>query len=337
MKIKHDGPFSLENATRTEYGSKRIYGGGGGNSGTSTTMASIAPEFKPLVDLYTKQATSIAQTPWQSYNGQRYADLNQTQNLGIGMVQNRALNGDPLMDAGSNYLQNQLQSGPQSATQNPYGDVSAGSVTPGQNAYAGANPYLDAAVSRAQGSVVDQFNNMTKPQTEAAMRNSGSFGNSGLNQMMQIQQKAAGEQLGDISSKMYMQDYGMQQGLAENAINRDMSAQQYNVGNNMAAQQFNSNMGNDWAGRNDAAYQNSVGNNLNATQQGLQYGNAAYQDAGQLLNAGGLQQQQAQQGLDFAYSQHQAEQDNPYKQLSATGGVVQSGMGSSTTQTGGGK
>jgi hypothetical protein len=282
-------PFG-ESATSTVYGKHRIYGGGGGSSPqptTSITSPTIPDELKPLANLYVQQATDYSQTPFQSYGDQRYADLNQTQNMGIGMVQDRALNGDPLVNAGSGFLQNQLQSGPQSATQNPYGPISAGmnngqlsagvnngfttpgmnntavnagtnnrlvnaadntatvnagmntdritagtntdTISPymntamvqaGQNQYAGANPYLDAAVNRAQSSVVDQFNNMTKPQTEAAMRNSGSFGNSGLNQMMQIQQKAAGQQLGDNTSWMYMQDYGNQQQLAESAINR---------------------------------------------------------------------------------------------------------------------
>lgn len=245
---------------------RKPHKGGGGSSGTSTTVASIAPEFKPLAALYTQQATNIANTPFQTYGGQRYADLNQTQNMGLGMVQNRALNGSTTMDNAENSL-NQFISG------------------------GNTNPYLDAMVKKAQTSVVDNFNNMTKPQVEAAMRNSGSFGNSGYQQLMQTQQKAAGQQMSDIATQMY-----------GNAYNADQ------------------------------------GNRMQAIGMAPTFGNAPYQDASQLLNAGNIQQQQQQQNLDFGYNQFQQAQDYPFKQLQATGNVVQGGTGSSTTsnQSGGG-
>lgn len=258
-----------DSATFTDFGKKRIYGGGGsggGGSSTSTTTASIAPELKPLADLYVKQATNIANTPYQGYTGQRYADLNQIQNMGIGMVQDRALNGSATMNNAENSLNGFIRGG-------------------------NTNPYLDSMVNKAQSSVVDNFNNMVKPQTEAAMRNSGSFGNSGLDQMMQTQQKAAGQQMSDIATNMY--------------------------GN---------------------AYNTDQGNKMQAIGMAPTFGNAAYQDASQLLNAGGIQQNQQQQGLDFGYNQFQEAQNYPYKQLAATGGVVGQNMGSTTqgTQSGGG-
>lgn len=440
-----DGPQS-----RIIHGKIIQHGKGGGTVATSSTSTPTIPdELKPLANLYTQQATQYAQTPFQSYTGQRFADLNPTQNAGIGMVQQRALGGDQTINAGTDYLQNQLTSGPTGATANPYGPVTPGvnsgllnagvnsgftkpgqnttsitagmntrtvnpsmntaTVQAGQNQYAGANPYLDDAVRRAQSSVVDQFNLMTKPQTETAMRNSGSFGNSGLQQMLQQQQKMAGEQLGSIASGMYMQDYGNQQQLAESAINRSLGAQQFNSGiadanigrdleaqqfnaglmgddlsramqaqqfnsgvtdsnlnrafqsqqfnsgvndaniarnmtaqqfnigqtdanlaRNMQAQQLNAQMGQDYASRNDAALNNWRSSNLNAAQLGLNYGNAPYQDASQLMNAGNIQQQQSQNNLDFGYQQFQQAQDHPLKQMSATGGMLQSNMGSST-------
>lgn len=239
--------------------------GGGGDSGTSTTQPSIPNELKPLANLYTQQATQIAKTPFQGYDGQRYADLNTTQNLGIGMVQDRALSGSQTMNNAEGALNQFINGG-------------------------NTNPYLDSMVSKAQGSVVDQFNNMVKPQTEAAMRNAGSFGNSGLNQLMQNQQKAAGQQMSDIATQMYGQAYGQDQA-----------------------------------------------NKLSAIGQAPTFGNAAYQDASQLLNVGNIQQQQDQNNLDFGYNQFQEAKDYPFKQLQATGGVINSNMGSQTTQSGGGK
>lgn len=300
-----------DSATRKE-GGRVIYGGGGGGGQSTTTTPTIPDELKPLANLYVQQASQIAQSPFQAYGGQRYADLNDTQNLGIGMAQNRALYGDQTINAGAGYLRETMGAG--NSLDNPYGNVSAGA-----NAYAGANPHIDQAVQRAQSSVVDSFNNMAKPQLETAMVGSGAFGNSGLQQQMQLQQKAAGQQMSDIASQMYMQDYQTQQGLAENALNRGMQAQQ-----------FNSQMGQDWFNSRQNA-------GLNAAQLGLNYGNQAYQDAGQLLNAGNVQQQQQQNNLDFGYSQFQDAQNYPFKQLQATGGVIGQNIGSTTTSSGGGK
>lgn len=247
-------------------GKRRTYGGGGGGGQqVSTQQSTIPDELKPLAALYTQQATDIANTPFKAYEGQRYADLNATQNAGVGMVQQRALNGSPTMRNAEGGLNQFIQGG-------------------------NTNPYLDSMVSKAQGSVVDQFNNMVKPQTEQAMQNSGSFGNSGYQQLMQNQQKAAGNQLSDIATQMYGQAYGQDQS-----------------------------------------------NKLSAINSAPTFGNAAYQDAGQLLQAGGLQQQNAQNPLDFGYQQYTSAGDHPFRQLQATGGVVGSGMGQQTTTSGGGK
>lgn len=253
-----DGPQSrIENK-------RRILAKGGGQT-TSVTTPTIPDELKPLANLYTQQATQYAQTPFQSYNGQRFADLNPTQNLGLDMVQNRALNGSQTMNNAEGSLNQFIQGG-------------------------NTNPYLDAMVKKAQGSVVDQFNNMVKPQTEAAMQQSGSFGNSGYNQLMQNQQKAAGEQMSDIATQMYGQAYGQDQA-----------------------------------------------NKMQAIGMAPTFGNAAYQDAGQLLNAGNIKQQAEQNPLDFQYNQFKEAADYPLKQMQATGGMLGQNMGSSTngTQPGG--
>jgi len=240
-------PFGAS-CTRME-GGRRICGGGGGGS-NSTTTPMIAPELQPLANLYTQQATQLANTPWQAYTGQRYADLNNTQQAGIGMVQDRALNGSATMNNAESNLNKFIQGG-------------------------NTNPYLDSMVQKAQDSVKSNFN------TSAV--NSGSFGNSGLQQ-----QYAAG--LTDVATQMY-----------GNAYNTDQA------------------------------------NRMQAIGMAPTFGNAAYQDAGQLLNAGNLQQQQVQNNLDFGYQQYQDAQNAPYKKLQTIGGVVGQAQGSTTTQSGGGK
>lgn len=331
---------------------RTIYGGGGGSGGgTTVTTQNIPDELKPLASAYTNKAINLAEEQWRPYTGQRFEDTNQTQQLGIGMAQNRALRGSQTVQNAEEALNLFQTSNPYEATANPYGNVGArvnpyGQITPGTNKYAGSNPYLDAAVSRAQGSIVDNFNNMTKPQTEAAMLNSGSFGNSGYQQLMQQQQRAAGQQLSDTASEMYMQDYGRQQGLDESRLGRDLGAQQFNssqgqdwAGRDLQAQQFNAGMGQDFASRNDAARDQQIGRKLQAAGMAPTFGNEAYKDAAQLMNVGGIQQDQGQRNLDFGYQQFQDSENLPYKQLAGMSGVFGSNLGASstTTSSGGGK
>lgn len=259
-----------ESVTRTEYGKKRIYGGGGGGktvATTSTSTPSIPAELKPLANLYAKQAQDYAYTPYQAYGGQRFAGLDPTQALGIGMVQERALGGSQTMRNAEGNLNQFIQGGQ-------------------------TNPYLDQMVSKAQGSVVDQFNNMTKPQIEAAGVNSGSFGNTGYQQMMQQKQKAAAGQMSDIATQMYGGAYGQDQA-----------------------------------------------NRMQAIQMAPTFGDAPYRDAGQLLQAGNILQQESQNPMDFQYQQFREAADHPLKQMQATSGVLGQNMGSTTsgTQPKGGK
>lgn len=225
---------------------------GGGGGGDSTTTQNIPDELKPLASRYAQDAIALSDRPYQGFEGQRFADLNGTQQQGIDAITQRATQG--------------------SATVNNAEQALNQNITGGQT-----NPYLDGLVSKAQDSVRSQFN------TGAV--NSGSFGNSGL------QEQFAG-QLGDVASNMYGQAY-------ETDRNRQMQ---------------------------------SIG-------MAQQFGNQAYTDAGQLLNAGQMQQDQAQQGLDFGYQQFQDEQNDPYRRLAAQAGVFGSfpGQSSTTSQNSGGK
>lgn len=78
--------------------------------------------------------------------------------------------------------------------------------------------------------------------------------------------------------------------------------------------------------------QKALGNQLSdvaTSMYGGQYNNdQAYrmQSANNLMNYGGAQQQNAQQGLDFNYQQWQDAQNQPYKNLQTLGSPLQSGI-----------
>lgn len=86
-------------------------------------------------------------------------------------------------------------------------------------------------------------------------------------------------------------------------------------------------------------YANERGNQINAWGAAPTFGNMAYQDAGQLLNAGQMLQDEQQKGLDWNLQQFQERQDYPYKNLAAASGVFGTNLGGSSTtqQSGGGK
>lgn len=184
-------PFG-ESATHAKPGG-RVYGGGGGGDGTSTTVQSIPDELKPLASAYTNKAIDLSNQGFNPYYGQRNADLTWNQNAGLGMIQNRALNGSSTMRNGESAINGFL-------TQNQ------------------TNPYLDSLVNKAQQSVARNFNTMVKPQTESAMVNSGSFGNAGLNETLQNQQKAAAQQMSDVATQMYGGAYDTDQANRMNAL-----------------------------------------------------------------------------------------------------------------------
>ena len=187
---------------------------GGGGSSTSNSSIQYPDEIKPLLSNVAQLSTDLYNKSWQGYDGQRYADLNGTQQQALQGIQDRA--------GGGSELWKQAQSGLQSMM----GDQT--------------NPYLDQQVANAQKSVVDSYNLTAKPQMESAMVGSGSFGNSGLQQMQQQSQSQLQQNLGNVASEMYGNAYNTNQsnklaalGMAQGFANQDYTdlGQMLNAGN----------------------------------------------------------------------------------------------------------
>lgn len=138
-------------------------GGGGGQSSTTQVDA----RFNPIIDYMTQAAGNVNKTGYTPYGGQRYSDLNQTQQQGIDLVKQRAMGGDPTMNQATQTLQDTLKGGQ-------------------------SNPYLDSMVQKAQTGVMGNM--------AALQARSGSFGNSGIAEQ-------GAKQMGDIASQMYGNAY----------------------------------------------------------------------------------------------------------------------------------
>ena len=111
----------------------------------------------------------------------------------------------------------------------------------GGNPFLGTNnPYLQGQIDSTMGDITRNYNLAVKPQTEAAMARSGSFGNSGLQQLQGEQQRQLAQTLGNTANTMRMQDYGQQQqmyqwdqGFNRNVFNDGVSQNQQNLSNYM--------------------------------------------------------------------------------------------------------
>lgn len=110
-------------------------------------------------------------------------------------------------------------------------------------------------------------------------------------------------------------------------------------GNAGLAEQYGRQMGDVATQMYGQAYDQDRSRQMQAIGMAPQFGNQAYTDAQQLMNAGQTLQDQQQQGLDFNYQQSQEAQNDPYKKLAAMSGVFGTNLGqsASTTQSGGGK
>ena len=117
------------------------------------------------------------------------------------------------------------------------------------------------------------------------------------------------------------------------------AVQSGSFGNANLMDQYQKNLG-DVAGQMyGQAYDADQSRRLNAISQAPTFANQAYTDAGQLLNAGQILQDQDQQAKDFDYAQFQEKQNLPYKNLAAMSGVFGTNLGGSSTtkSSGGGK
>lgn len=156
-----------------------------------------------------------------------------------------------------------------------------------------SNPYLQSSIDSALGDQARNYNLAVKPQTESAMVGSGSFGNSGLQQMQGEQQRNLMQEQGRTASNMRFADYQNQSQLYDNERNRQMQATQFAPA--MAATDYT---------------------DLNAMQQ-----------------AGSSLQGQQQGERTAAYNQYLDAREWPFKTLGAQGSAMNQGsVGSSSYQ-----
>lgn len=255
--------------------------GGGGGTNTTTEQVSFPSQLEPYIQPFMSAAQNLYSQPYQPYTGQQVAPLTDLQNQAIGMTQNIANSSNAQLGTAQSALQNLINGGSQ--------------IQPGTNPLLGVNnPYLQNAVGQAQQDVVNSYQNATAPDTDAAFARAGAFGGSAWQNAVTQNQHQLNEDLGNVATNMQMQDYGNQEQLQENNVNRQMQAQGQNTANLLSA--------------------------IGATPALSQ---AGYQNASALNAVGTQQQQQNQNELNSAYQDFLTQQQYPYQQL----GILQGALG----------
>lgn len=299
--------MSLNNLKRKLLPMSGPMGGGGdsgGGGGTTTTISKTEPPayVQPWSEELMARAGALSDTPYQSYGGQRIADVPWDIQAGIGKIEQRAAAGSPLVQQGQSFLQRTMAGGQAPSTYyNPY----MGSQTNvGSNDYFGENPYLENAIKRSLGDVQSRV--------------SSQFG--GSNYGTTANQEVLARSLGDVSNTMRMQDYSQQQQLAEADINRRMVAQQGDLARNAQ-------LGEAFANRQLEGYNADMTNRMRAAMFTPQMAQQDYQDAQALLGAGDIRRSLQQEYLNSAYEDWMNQQQWPYQQMDVLANAIRTSMG----------
>ncbi|OFV50040.1 hypothetical protein [Oligella sp. HMSC09E12] len=337
-------------------------GGGGSKTQTSITKTEPADQVKPYLNPFMGHAAAIAMKPYETYGGNRIADWNQDQLAGFKMTRQVANQSQAANSKSINHLNNVM--GGQYLNYSPGTNQYLGQTSNvgsnqylgaqtnvGTNQYAGQNAYLNDAIKSAQDDVTRQFNNNVQNSTDAAMARQGAFGGSAWRQAQAANQEMLNRQHADISTGMRMQDYGMQQQLAEADINRRLQAEQTDLARNaglseadinrrLQAQQTdlarNAGLDQERLNMANSNYQAERQRQLQAAQLIPGMSQAGYQNAQALLGIGDAQQGMTQDHLNQAYADWLERQNWDQRGLDIMGSAIGQtmGAGGTTSSTG---
>jgi hypothetical protein len=188
----------------------------------NTTTTTELPEWaQPFAQEFLTRGVQLSNQQMPVYGGPRSADMNQYQQAGMDMVRQRAMNGSP-----------EMQSGSQQVMKTANGAYAG--YSPGQNGYMGDNPYLQAMIDKSAGDITRNYQGATN-NTDATFARSGAFGGSAWQQAQEGNQRQLAQGLADSSNGLRYQNYTQSAQLAENGLNRSQSAYEGERGRQLSA------------------------------------------------------------------------------------------------------
>jgi hypothetical protein len=351
-----------------------LYGGGkgGGSSGSSQSTASIDPMLQPYVTYGLDEGQRLYQSDNpQYYPSQTYVSpSDQTQGY-VQALQNRALQGNPLLPAAQatvgnlqtatnlanpmfSSLYNNAQTSPQ-LSQDVYSNLAAGNMANAANplnqfsasgGFLGSNPYFNQAMAGAgQAASQNYFDAIN--QANSAASQAGRYGSGAQENMFNRAGTTLANTLANKAGELAYNQYGMERGLQENAIGRLGATSAQDIANRLMGaqsltgvgqQQFANQMGAATGLANTSA--SDFNRQLAAAQSAPALAQADYFDINQLGQAGNIVEGYQQSALEDSINRFNFEQNLPQNKLNQFMGLMTSApQGSSTTTTtsGGGK
>lgn len=169
------------------------------------------PWMEPYLRDYMGRAQEVANTGYEQGPG-TYTGPNDLLQSGWQMTANRAMQGSPEMSAARGQLTNTINGG-----------------------FMNSNPYLQQNIDNAQGDLARNYNLVNKPAWDKAMQSSGSFGNTGVQEMAGNDRNNLMQQMGRIGSDMRGQAYNTERSYMNSAMNMapQFASQDYTDINNL--------------------------------------------------------------------------------------------------------
>lgn len=191
---------SPEALRRFERDGNRLYkGSSSGPSTTTVTNSTSLPGYaQPYATQLMQRAASLSNKPYESYSGQRIADLNQNQLAGINGLSNSYAGNQATLGSYQNMMNKTLNGDYLNLSTNPYWQAQSDAIT-------------------------TAYNKGVKPSTDAAFARAGAFGGSAYNDQVQNNQASLGSSLSNLAGNIYNTERGYQNSVNPSAL---FSAQQ---------------------------------------------------------------------------------------------------------------
>ena len=191
--------LNLSNWVQSLVESFTFYGGGSGGGGTSTTKNELDPTIRPFVEFGLNEAKDLYQTSSpEYYGGQTYIGPSSQTTSALGLAQQRALAGSPLLPA---------------AQQQQLGSIQGDYLSAG-------NPYFTQALAAPTQQATQAYNDAIK----AAQGTASMAGRYGSGVSADIQNRAANtlattlaNKYGDLAYQNYAGERAMQNQAVMNA------------------------------------------------------------------------------------------------------------------------
>lgn len=298
---------------------------GGGTTKSTVTQSSLPAYAQPYYESMMDRATSVSQTPYQPYQGQRLAGESGATQQGLSQMQNYAQSGTPMLNQAEN-LAGQVGQGAmgfagyQSNAVNAQNVGTQGWNTDAMNQY--MSPYETGVIQSSQANAV------RNAQMEQQARNlqaaqSGSFGGSRAAVQNQMAANALQVNLSDIYSTGMQNAYQSAQSMFTSDQARQLQAAQSNQSANLKAQEDTEQF------RQGAADIGLKGLGLASTQAGQMAQMQGQQDQETLqraqaqLGVGQTQENYQQQQLDQSYQDFVNQRDSEKQNLQFLSSMLQ--------------